>query len=134
MGTLHTVLNAGSHVGGIQSHARIKGHDIARRTGLVAQHLHQHLARGFGCVHPQGAGAGHGQAKVFGVNFVLGDAAVLQLTYQSGRPQAHLVHAVFAMHHEGMNRTQPLERTHLYAHQVGVEHAHQNMGCTGRVG
>ena len=116
MGALHTVLNAGGYIGGIQSHTRIKGHDVARRTGLVAQHLHQHLARGFGCVHPQGAGAGHGQTKVFGVNFVLGDTSVLQFAHQSGRAQAHLIHAVFAVHHEGMNRTQPLQRTHLYAH------------------
>jgi hypothetical protein len=66
--------------------------------------------------------------KVFGVDFVFGDLAVAQLAHQRGGAQADLVHAVAAIHHHGVLGAQALQRTHLDAHQIGVEHAHQDVG------
>jgi hypothetical protein len=72
--------------------------------------------------------------KVFRVDFVFGDLAVLELAHQRGRAQAHLVHAVAAIHHHGVLGAQALHRAHLDAHQIGVEHAHQDIGRAGRIG
>ena len=68
------------------------------------------------------------------MDFVLGDFAALQFPHQGGRTQAHLVHAVFAVDHQRMLGAQALQRPHLDTDQIGVEHAHQNIGRAGRVG
>ena len=76
-------------------------------------------ARLLGRFHLERAVAGHLQAEVLRVDFVLGDLAVLELTHQRGGAQAHFVHAVAAIDHHGMLGAQALQRAHLDAHQVG---------------
>ena len=74
------------------------------------------------------------QAKVFGVDFVFGDFAVFQLAHHGGCAQADFIHAIAAIHHQRVLGAQALQRAHLNAHQVGVEHAHEDVGCARRVG
>jgi hypothetical protein len=62
------------------------------------------------------------------------DLAVLQLAHHGGGAQAHFVHAVAAVDHQRVLGAQPLQRAHLDADQVGVEHAHQDVGRAGRIG
>jgi len=62
------------------------------------------------------------------------DLAVLELAHQRGGAQADLVHAIAAVDHHGVLGTQALQSAHLDAHQIGMEHAHQDVGRAGRVG
>ena len=68
------------------------------------------------------------------MDFVFDDLAVFQLANHCGGTQADFVHAVFAVNHQRMLSAQPLQGAHLNTDQVGVKHAHQNMGRAGRVG
>jgi hypothetical protein len=45
-----------------------------------------------------------------------------------------LVHAVAAVDHQGVLGAQALQGPHLNTDQVGMEHAHQDVGRIGRVG
>ena len=68
------------------------------------------------------------------MDFVLGDHAVFQLTHQGGCAEADFIHAIAPIHHHSMLSAQTLQRTHLDAHQIGMEHPHQDVGRTGGVG
>src|SRR5256885_13282104 len=56
------------------------------------------------------------------------------LAHQGARAQADLVQAVAAIDHDGVLGAQALQRAHLDADQVLVEHAHEDVGRAGRVG
>ena len=68
------------------------------------------------------------------MDFVFRDLAVFELAHQGGGAQRDLVHTVAAVDHHGVFGAQTLQCTHLDAHQIGMKHAHQDVGCRGRVG
>ena len=68
------------------------------------------------------------------MDFILSNLAVFELAHQGGGAQGHFVQAIAAIDHQRMVSAQALQSTHLNTHQVGVEHAHQNVGRTGGVG
>jgi hypothetical protein len=68
------------------------------------------------------------------VDLVLGDLVALELAHQGGAAQADLVHAVQAVHHQHVVGAKALHHARLDADQVGVEHPHQGVGGTCRVG
>ena len=62
-----------------------------------------------------------GIPEILGMNFVFPDLTVLELADQGGSAERHLVHAITAVHHDGMLCPQTLQSTHLDTHEVGME-------------
>eukprot|EP01137_Pigoraptor_chileana_P020486 Opistho-2@82927 len=122
------------HIGGVERRTGIEDDDVAGRTFLVVQRADQHLARLLGTGDLEAAVADHREAEVLGVDLVLAHLAVPQLAHQGGRAQRDLVHAVLAIDHHGMLGAQALHHAHLDAHQIGMEHTHQDVLGIGRIG
>ena len=131
---LHPVFHRIDHIGSIQPGTGVEDHNVFGSTTYIVQHRQQHGFGLLGRFDPQRPVAGHHHAEIFRVNLVLCDLAIFELTHQRRRTQTHFVHAVFAVDHHGVLCTQTLQGPNLNAHQIGVKHAHQNIGCAGRVG
>ena len=68
------------------------------------------------------------------MDLVLAHLAVLELADHRRRAERDLVHAVLAVDDDGVLGAEALQRAHLDADQVGMEHAHQDVRRVGRVG
>ena len=68
------------------------------------------------------------------MQFVFANLAVLEFPDEGGCAQGNLVHAIAAVDDQCVLGAEALQRAHLDADQVGMEHAHQHVRRAGRIG
>ena len=118
----------------VERSAAVERDDVARNARLVLQHFEDLGARLVGIGHGQIAAGRHAQAKILRLDLVLAHGTIAQFSNHGRGAERDLVHPILAPDHHRALCAKTLQHPHLDAHEVGMEHAHQDVRRTRRIG
>src|SRR6267142_2389501 len=133
-GLLHAVLKAWRATGDVDRSPGVERYDVAGRAGGILQRGHDHLAGFFHRRHAQRLGIVDRQAEPFGVDQVLVDFSVSQLSDHGLAAYRNLVQAFQAIDRHRATSTEALQDPDLNPDKIRMENAHQLRPCAGGVG